>query len=332
MLKALIKSMRLRTLPLSLAGVVCGGLLAQGRHGYNWWAFALGCITACALQILTNLCNEMGDHLSGVDNENREGPNYSMADGGLTVKQMWHAINAMVVVCCVIGLAMVSVSWSADIFSADAGRKPAVQGLSVILLGAAAIWAATHYTLGKKPYGYIGLGDLFVFIFFGLVSVLGSYFVLAHTIDIELWIILPAVGIGLLSVAVLNVNNIRDMATDKGIRKTIPLRIGERAAKWYQTALVVLGVACFFCHKENIVLCVLPTAPFFLWHIIGVWRRKGRKLDKMLPLLVISTFVLAFLYGETFYIEKTAIWTVVVAIYVLFGTISEIPWPTTSTK
>ena len=288
--KALIHSMRLRTLPLSLAGVVCGGLLAQGAHGDNGWAFALVLLTACALQVLSNLSNEMGDHLSGVDGDGREGPNYSMTDGGLTDKQMWGAINGMVVACCVFGLLMVLLSgcpwW-------------------VLLLGAAAIWAATHYTLGKKPYGYIGLGDLFVFIFFGLVSVLGSYFVIAHTLPFKIWLWAPAVGVGLLSVAVLNVNNIRDMQSDEGIRKTIPLRIGERGARIYQTALVVLGVACFGWCEENVAFCVLPTAPFFLWHIIGVWRRKGRQLDKMLPLLVITTFVLCFLYGETFYIEST---------------------------
>lgn len=295
MLTPLIKSMRLRTLPLSLAGVVCGGLLAQGEHGDNGWAFALVLLTACALQVLSNLSNEMGDHLSGVDGEGREGPNYSMTDGGLTVRQMWRAINGTVVACCVIGLAMVLVSGSP---------------WWVLLLGAAAIWAATHYTLGKKPYGYIGLGDLFVFIFFGLVSVLGSYFVVAHTIDLKLWLLLPAVGVGLLSVAVLNVNNIRDMQSDEGIRKTIPLRIGERGARIYQTALVVLGVACFGWCEENVAFCVLPTAPFFLWHIIGVWRRKGRQLDKMLPLLVITTFVLCFLYGETFYIESTCPWPI----------------------
>lgn len=295
MVNALIKSMRLRTLPLSLAGVVCGGLLAQGEHGDNGWAFALVLLTACALQVLSNLSNEMGDHLSGVDGEGREGPNYSMTDGGLTVRQMWRAINGTVVACCVIGLTMVLVSGSP---------------WWVLLLGAAAIWAATHYTLGKKPYGYIGLGDLFVFIFFGLVSVLGSYFVVAHTIDLKLWLLLPAVGVGLLSVAVLNVNNIRDMQSDDGIRKTIPLRIGERGARIYQTALVVLGVACFGWCEENVAFCVLPTAPFFLWHIIGVWRRNGRQLDKMLPLLVITTFVLCFLYGETFYIESTCPWPI----------------------
>ena len=218
----LIKSMRLRTLPLSLAGVVCGGLLAMGGLGHdgNWWAFALVLLTACSLQILSNLSNEMGDYRSGVDGEGRQGPAYGMANG-LTEKQLWRAINAMVVVCCVVGLAMIWVSYSP---------------WWMVLVGEVAIWAATHYTLGKKPYGYIGLGDLFVFIFFGLVSVLGSFFVLVH--DIHWYYILPASGIGLLSVAVLNVNNIRDMQSDEGLRKTVPLRIGVRRAKWYQTVLV----------------------------------------------------------------------------------------------
>lgn len=281
MLTPLIKSMRLRTLPLSLAGVVCGGLLAMGAHGGSWWAFALVLLTACALQVLSNLSNEMGDHLSGVDSESREGPNYSMTDGGLTVKQMWRAINGMVVVCCVFGLAMVLVSGSP---------------WWMLLLGAAAIWAATHYTLGKNPYGYRGLGDLFVFIFFGLVSVLGSYFVIAHTIDFDASLLCPAVGVGLLSVAVLNVNNIRDMASDEGLRKTVPLRIGEHCARWYQTALIVIGVGCFIWSPIMFRYCGL-TVPFFVWHIIGVWTRRGNRLDPMLPLLVISTFVIALLYG-----------------------------------
>ena len=273
--------MRLRTLLLSLAGVVCGGLLAQGKHGDNGWAFALVLLTACALQVLSNLSNEMGDHLSGVDGDGREGPNYSMTDGGLTVKQMWRAINGTVVACCVIGLGMVLVSGSP---------------WWVLLLGAAAIWAATHYTLGKNPYGYRGLGDLFVFIFFGLVSVLGSYFVIAHTIDFDASLLCPAVGVGLLSVAVLNVNNIRDMASDEGLRKTVPLRIGEHCARWYQTALIVIGVGCFIWSPIMFRYCGL-TVPFFVWHIIGVWTRRGNRLDPMLPLLVISTFVIALLYG-----------------------------------
>ncbi len=275
--------MRLRTLPLSLAGVVCGALLAwpHAEACMPVWSLVTLLLTTVSLQVLTNLSNELGDHLSGVDGEGREGPNYSMADGGLTVKQMWKAINAMVVVCCVSGLLMVWMSGSP---------------WWLLLLGAAAIWAATHYTLGKNPYGYRGLGDLFVFIFFGLVSVLGSYFVIAHTIDFDASLLCPAVGVGLLSVAVLNVNNIRDMASDEGLRKTVPLRIGEHCARWYQTALIVIGVGCFIWSPIMFRYCGL-TVPFFVWHIIGVWTRRGNRLDPMLPLLVISTFVIALLYG-----------------------------------
>ena len=285
MTKALINSMRLRTLPLSLAGVVCGGLLAMGGLGNDgsWWAFALVLLTAVFLKILSNLSNEMGDHLSGVDGEGREGPNYSMADGGLTVKQMWKAINAMVIFCALSGLAMVWVSGSP---------------WWLLLLGAAAIWAATHYTLGKNPYGYRGLGDLFVFIFFGLVSVLGSFFVLVH--DIHWYYIQPASGIGLLSVAVLNVNNIRDMQSDEGLRKTVPLKIGVRRAKWYQTVLVSLGwllTAGSYYGNATFSWLILCTLPLFIWHIVCVWRREGKRLDPMLPLLVMSTFLLSLLYS-----------------------------------
>ncbi len=298
MLKALIKSMRLRTLPLSLAGVVCGGVMGYAQPACRPGTHIFLVLTAVFLQILSNLSNEMGDYRSGVDGEGREGPAYGMADG-LSEKQLWRAINTMVVLCAVSGLLMLLFSFHFSLFT--------FHFAGLLVLGAAAIWAATHYTLGKKPYGYIGLGDLFVFIFFGLVSVLGSHFVIAHNLFVSgpICTFALAVGLGLLSVAVLNVNNIRDMATDEGIRKTIPLRIGKRGAKIYQTLLVVLGVACFAWNPQDFGLCVLPTIPFFLWHIIGVWRRDGKRLDPMLPLLVITTFVLALLYGEVFYITYT---------------------------
>ena len=278
--------MRLRTLPLSLAGVVCGGLLAIGRDHGSWWAFALVALTACLLQILSNLSNEMGDHLSGVDGDGRVGPNYSMTDGGLTVKQMWGVINVVVVLCAISGLLMLLFSFQFSMFN--------FQFSSLLALGAAAIWAATHYTLGRNPYGYRGLGDLFVFVFFGLVSVLGSYYVLAHTIDFKFWLLAPAVGIGLLSVAVLNVNNIRDMESDEGIRKTIPLRIGRKRAVWYQSLLIAFGWGIIVAATGNGWM-VLTALPFYL-HLFGVCRREGRRLDPMLPLLVISTFVMAVLY------------------------------------
>ena len=276
--------MRLRTLPLSLAGVVCGALLAwpHAEACMPVWSLVTLLLTTVSLQVLTNLSNELGDHLSGVDGEGREGPNYSMADGGLTVKQMWRAINAMVVVCCVSGLLMVWMSGSP---------------WWLLLLGAAAIWAATHYTLGKNPYGYRGLGDLFVFIFFGLVSVMGGYFVIAQTLE---WnVLIPACAIGLLSVAVLNVNNIRDMASDKGLRKTIPLRIGSRAAKCYQTVLVLTGASLLFFNLPfkwwNAILLSILIA-----HVVMVWRNDGKKLDPALPILVVTTFLFGLSYGLQF--------------------------------
>lgn len=271
--------MRLRTLPLSLAGVVCGALLAwpHAEACMPVWVLVMLLLTTVTLQVLTNLSNEMGDHLSGVDGEGREGPNYSMADGGLTVKQMWKAINAMVVVCCVSGLLMVWMSGSP---------------WWLLLLGAAAIWAATHYTLGKNPYGYRGLGDLFVFIFFGLVSVLGSYYVVAHSMDWQM--LYPAVGIGLLSVGVLNVNNVRDMASDEGIRRTVPLRIGERWGKIYQAALVIIGLAMMVIGSGTPWM-VLLGAPLG-WHLYMVRTRSGRDLDPALPLLVLSTAAAAVIY------------------------------------
>ena len=288
MIKALLKSMRLRTLPLSLAGVVCGGIMGYAHQDCHPGTHIFLVLTAVSLQILSNLSNEMGDHLSGVDGEGREGPNYSMADGCLTVKQMWRAINGTVVACCISGLLMLLFSFHFSLFT--------FHFWCLMALGAAAIWAATHYTLGKKPYGYIGLGDLFVFIFFGLVSVIGSYYVMEHTLfPLQPWLVAPAVGIGLLSVAVLNVNNIRDMATDEGIRKTIPLRIGLKRAKWYQTVLVTVGWTLMVGASET--WWMLLTAPLFFLHVYGVWRREGKRLDPMLPLLVLSTFLLALLYA-----------------------------------
>ena len=294
-IKPLIKSMRLRTLPLSLGGVLCGGLLGMAYGGGSGWLLLLTALTACALQVLSNLSNELGDYRNGIDRANdRQGPAYSLLEGGLSEQQMVAAIRGTAVVCCVLGLAMV---WG------SCGTLLAWQPLALLVLGAAAIWAATHYTLGKNPYGYRGLGDIFVFIFFGLVSVMGSYLVVGHFTSPahSVFVVLPAIGMGLLSVAVLNVNNIRDMESDRGTRVTTPLRLGERWAKVYQTLLVVLGVACFALGPG--ILSVVVTAPFFLWHIIGVWRRHGRQLDKMLPLLVLSSFALAVLYGNELKID-----------------------------
>lgn len=293
--------MRLRTLPLSLAGVVCGFFMAWADQRLyfiptiNWLALPFLLLTTASLQVLSNLSNELGDYLSGTDGADREGPLYSLGQGNISLRSFKRLIAIFVVLCCLFGAIM---TWA--VF----GTLWCIPAVVMLALGLCAIWAAMHYTLGKHPYGYRGLGDLFVFIFFGLVSVLGGYWVMAGQWVYSLWEILPAVGIGLFSIGVLNVNNIRDMASDAGTRVTIPLKIGEKRAKIYHTVLIVGGWICFLVFPFVTIerqgyfgwLFIIPMIGF-ITHLRGVWKRAGKALDPMLPLLVISTFLLSIFFG-----------------------------------
>lgn len=291
----IIHSMRLRTLPLSLSGVILGLLLAvpQVQCSYGVVPFLL--LTTVCLQILSNLSNELGDFLSGTDGDRREGPMYSLAEGRISVSLFRRLIGVFVALCCVFGLSMVWLSF---------GNVWSLKPLALLALGAAAIWAAMHYTLGKNPYGYRGLGDVFVFIFFGLTSVLGSYFVMAHSFN-SWTLLLPATTIGCFSVGVLNVNNIRDIESDRTNRVTVPIKIGVRKAKIYQTTLVVLGWGSMLVfstiHFTSILnFLYLITLPLYILHLVMVWKRSGKNLDPALPLLVLSTFVFAVIAGLCF--------------------------------
>ena len=237
------------------------------------------------------MSNELGDWLSGVDGTGREGPKYGIEGGGLTEDEMRSCIRIMVLVCCILGLAMIRSSF---------GTILRLESEILVVLGAAAIWAAMHYTLGNKPYGYRGLGDIFVFIFFGLVHVAGGYFVCSHMIDCST--LLPGAAIGLFSVGVLNVNNIRDMKSDAGTRITVPLKLGEQKAKIYHTVLVIGGWCIMVTYTTIFTKGWLPylyilTLPLYIKHLTGVWKHSGRELDPMLPMLVISTFIFALLAG-----------------------------------
>lgn len=290
--KAAVFSMRLRTLPLSLAGVVLGLLLALKSHEASCWLMAWLLLTTVCLQILSNLSNELGDFLRGTDGEQREGPLYSLSQGAIGVRDFKLLIAVFVVLCCGFGAAMIWTSF---------GTFWAWQPQMLLALGVAAIWAAMHYTLGKNPYGYKGFGDVFVFVFFGLVSVLGAYYVVAHTIDS--WsLLLPAITIGCFSVGVLNVNNIRDMESDAATRITLPLRIGEINAKIFQSVLIALGwlsmvLFTLITYTSLWNLLYFITLPLFMIHMNMVWKRQGKALDSALPLLVLSTFVFAILAG-----------------------------------
>ena len=283
--------MRLRTLPLSLAGIIAGTALASTVSEPELPVIISLIFTTAFLQILSNLSNELGDTLHGTDTAERQGIHYSIQDGEMTIPQMKRLITVIAILCCISGLAMVLCSFKALLD---------IRSISLVVLGAAAIWAAMHYTLGDNPYGYRGLGDIFVFIFFGLVSVLGAAYVCSHTIN-PIWV-LPAAAIGCWSIGVLNVNNIRDMKTDAATRTTVALKLGLNNARVYQTALIVAGWSFMLIFSLlTAVACkqwiYFITIPLFALHLRGVWTRVDRSLDPMLPMLVMTTFATAILFA-----------------------------------
>ena len=290
--KSAVRSMRLRTLPLSLSGIVLGVLLAAGKCSLRPLAAVLLILTAVCLQILSNLSNELGDALHGEDPAARQGIAYPTQTGEMTIGELRSLVAVFAALSAVIGLGMI---WAS--FRALIGLKQAV----FVLLGACAIVAALRYTLGPRPYGYRGQGDFFVFIFFGLVTVCGAYYLMTVTLP-PATILLPASSIGCLSVAVLNVNNIRDMKSDAATRKTVALRLGLKGARIYQTCLiaaawVMMALFLVLTKVKPAGAFFVLTMPVFYVHLKGVWTREDRDLDPMLPLLVIGTFFFALLSG-----------------------------------
>lgn len=288
--------MRLRTLPLSMAGVLLGILLAVADWKVDIWTAVLIVITTVCLQILSNLSNELGDVLNGTDTAERVGPQYGLNSGALSIAEMKVLIGLFVGLCIVFGTLM---TWRAF------GTLWDMTPILVLMLGAAAIMGAMKYTLGHNPYGYRAKGDLYVFLFFGLVSVLGAYFVCTQGVGLHWKLLLPAAGVGCFSVGVLNVNNIRDMKTDAVNRVTIAIKLGMHRARIYQTVLIVLGwvcmaVYCLLCWPSVWHWMWVVTLPLYVKHLAGVWTREDRALDPMLPLLVMSTFALCLLMGLGF--------------------------------
>ena len=296
-IKAAIKSLRLRTLPLSAAGVTLGILLAVADYRVSAVTAVLVVATTLCLQILSNLSNELGDVLHGTDTAERVGPGYGLNSGELSIKDMKVLIGIFVALSIVFGTAM---TWTSF------GTLLDLTPILVLMLGAGAIIGAMRYTLGRNPYGYRGLGDLYVYIFFGLVSVLGSYFVCAHELHWKL--LLPASAIGFFSMGVLNVNNTRDMETDRANRVTVAIKLGEKKAKIYQYCLIGLGWAsmiayCLLRFPDPWHWIFVLTLPLYIKHIDIVRKCSGRELDKALPLLVISSFLFCLLGGLGFIIH-----------------------------
>lgn len=286
-----LSAMRLRTLPLSSAGVILGLALAAADYLVSCPVIIFTLLTTVCLQILSNVGNELGDSLRGSASGQGRAAAEALGKGEMTAGGLKVLAAVFAVLCAVSGVCMIYFSF---------GTLLCMESLMLMLLGASAISAAVRYTLGRNPYGYRGLGDIYVFVFFGLVAVLGAYFVAAHTLHWKL--LLPAVSIGAFSVGVLNVNNIRDMESDAATRVTVPLKIGERNAKIYHTVLIVAGWAAMLAYSalrffDPWHYLFVFTLPLFAVHAAGVWRRTGKELDPMLPLLVVSTFLFALAAG-----------------------------------
>ena len=227
-MKKWIHAFRLRTLPLALANTIIGSSLAASDDGFRWSVFGLAALTTILLQIMSNMANDYGDFVNGKDTAERIGPKRMVQSGEITPKTMLRGIIVIGVLCAVSGLVLILIG--------TAGMD--ITNLLIFgVLGLAAIAAAIKYTVGKNPYGYRGLGDIFVFIFFGLVGVIGTYFL--HTQSFRWDILLPASAIGFLSTGVLNMNNMRDYEADKNAGKTtIVVEMGVKKAAYYHLFLV----------------------------------------------------------------------------------------------
>lgn len=229
-----IESMRLRTLPLALANTITGSALAWASGAFRWPVLILAAITTLLLQIVSNMANDYGDFKNGKDTAERIGPRRMVQSGKISPAAMLRGIVIVVL------LAVISGTWL--IFEGFSNRNPLIiNHLSLIIifafLGVAAIAAAIKYTVGKNPYGYKAKGDLFVFLFFGLVGVMGTYFL--HAFDLRWSLLLPATAIGFLSVGVLNLNNLRDYESDKMTgKRTLVVAMGLPKARIYHAFLL----------------------------------------------------------------------------------------------
>lgn len=291
-----IEAMRPRTLPLAIASIVMGSALAAAWSPFSWPVAVMAVLTAVLLQILSNLANDYGDSQHGADSVSREGPQRAVQSGAITPRSM---LLAMVLTAGLAALSGLLLLWLAF------GSSGWVYILLFVLLGGAAIVAAVAYTAGVRPYGYAGLGDLSVFIFFGLVAVLGTYFL--HTQRLDWFILLPASSAGLLAVAVLNVNNIRDLRSDALAGKhTIPVRLGPRRARlyhWLLLLLAVLAAAAYvaFNFTSWWQFLFLLAVPLLLRNGRAVWRTTSPlELNPLLKQLSLTTllFVLLFSLGQ----------------------------------
>lgn len=285
-----IRAARLRTLPLSVSGIIIGAALALDTLVFDWLIFIMALLTTVSYQVLSNFANDYGDGVKGTDNKDRLGPERGLQSGEIDPKKMRTAILITSFIALCLTTLLLYTSFRTDL-----------EKISFFLgLGGLAIAAAIFYTIGSKAYGYKGLGDVFVFLFFGLVSVMGSYYLFSKSVDFL--VLLPSSAVGLLSVAVLNLNNMRDVSNDQNFGKnTLAVRLGSRKANAYHAFLIVTPLLATLLYAylsgnmyANFIVLILSFP--LLAHLKRVWGRSSEKdLDAELKKIALTTFFYACL-------------------------------------
>ena len=290
-MKHWVEAARVRTLPLSVSGIIVGSFYAMSQGMFNWNIVIFALLTTLGLQILSNFANDYGDGVKGTDNDDRVGPKRAIQSGVISPEEMKRAMVITSLITLLFAVLLIYFAFK---------EKYLLFSLIFLVLGILAIASAIRYTVGKGAYGYRGYGDVFVFIFFGMVSTFGVYFMFSKTLD---WLLLlPATSIGFLSVGVLNLNNMRDEESDrKAGKNTIVVKNGGVWAKKYHFFLVISAMVLvlifaflndFHFDQYFFVVAYFP----MISHLMTVYRNKTpRLLDPELKKLAISTFLLAVL-------------------------------------
>ncbi|WP_299215627.1 1,4-dihydroxy-2-naphthoate octaprenyltransferase [uncultured Dokdonia sp.] len=297
-LKAWIQAARLRTLPLSISGILVGGGMAVRTGFFDWRICVCALLATLGFQILSNYANDYGDGVKGTDNEDRVGPMRAMQSGLLTASDLRKGIIVTSIITIIVVIYLIYIAFGAD---------QLVLSLVFMFLGISAIVSAIKYTVGKSAYGYKGLGDVFVFLFFGLVAVMGSYFLYAQQLPLVHF--LGAITIGLLSTTVLHLNNMRDRVQDQKVGKnTLAVMLGQHGALRYHNILFGCSILSWLgylllSHAEPILfmscLAFLP----LLAHFIKVQKTKNHiLLDPQLKVVALSTFLLSVLFFTIAYV------------------------------
>jgi 1,4-dihydroxy-2-naphthoate octaprenyltransferase len=296
MIKVWIGAARLRTLPLAIAVSATGNFFAAYSTHFQWNIVFLSILTTLLLQVLSNFANDLGDSIHGADHAEREGPKRAVQSGALSKAQMANAVKVFVVLSLVAGCTLIWISF----------HQSWEKVLPIFGIGLAAIAAAYLYTNGSKPYGYQALGDISVFVFFGLVAVMGTQYL--HTGIWHLQALLPAISMGCWSTAVLNINNMRDIDSDQQAGKeTIPIILGLKNAKNYHFMLVVTGMATWFAfgfvHSDMSFLGAIPGILIMIKTCFGISKSfTSVQLDTFLKPQALGTFftIMGVLLLKTF--------------------------------